>query len=220
MGALQGALRSPAAVAGAAPVAPEADSTSAAEAVPKGGDLQTRSAVEVLELLLPENVDGDELTDLLCLLDDLGLLLNAGGSRGSDGHLDWSRLRRMIQEEFSFFTALAAMAPEGQTPYCIDFGPVYKELDAEGVADASLTDATVEAIVNLPVLSCAWPDDQICEFGSMNFGSLLALIAAVNNPNFLVDDLREPMPARLTSGRKGVQFLLKHRSGIQVRAVR
>jgi len=219
MGALQAALRSPAVDAGAAPVAAEADSAGAA--VQKRADLPfyvTSSADELLELMLPPNAKEDEVTELLVVLDELGLVTAAVGS-GSARPLDWPRLRQMIAEEYSFFPTLSKFVFKGKSGYGIEILRVYEMLEAAGVPPASLTDDTVTAIGRLPVFPGDWTHDQRKEFGTIDFGSLLALIAAVNDRNFPLDDRRDSKPLRCTSVRKGVQFLLDNREKIQVRAV-
>jgi hypothetical protein len=220
MGALQGALRSPAAVAGAAPVAADVDSAGAA--APNRGPVPfyaTSSADVLVELMLPANAKEDEVTEVLSVLDELGLMIGAGG-RGSARQLDWPRLHEMIAVDFSFFTTLSTLAFKGMSGHGIDIWRVFAMLDDAGVPGVSLTDDTVRAIGLLPVFSGTWTVDQVQECSSIDMGSLLVLVAAVNDTTFLFDDTREANPLRCTSVRKGVEFLLLHRAEIQVRAVR
>jgi hypothetical protein len=220
MGALQRALRSPAAVAGAAPVAADVDSAGAA--APNRGPVPfyvTSSADVLVERMLPANAKGDEVTEVLFVLDELGLMIGAGG-RGSPRQLDWPRLHEMIAGDFSFFPTLSTLAFKGKSGHGIDIWRVFALLDEAGVPGASLTDDTVRAIGLLPVFSGTWTEDQVQEFSSIDMGSVLALVASLNDPTFLSDDLREANPLRCTSVRKGVDFLLLHRAEIQVRAAR
>ena len=219
MGALQEALRSPAAVAGAAPVAADVDSAGAA--APNRGPVPfyvASSADELVELMLPANATEDEVTEVLFVLDELGLMSAAGG-RGSPRQLDWPRLHQMIAVDFSFFPTLSTLAFKGTSGHGIDIWRVFALLDDAGVPEASLTDVTVLAIGLLPVFSGTWTEDQVQEFSLIDMGSVLSLVAALNDPTFLSDDLREANPLRCTSVRKGVEFLLLHRAEIQVRAV-
>ena len=215
---MQAALDSPAAPA----VALAASGAASASAVPQrsgvGPPSHVRaSAGDLLAQMLPAEAHEDEASELLTVLEELGLIIDPGGS---GCQLDLPELGRMMFVGYTFFTALYTMAPKGRSGYSIDMRRIFNWFDTDELSDAdSVTDSTLQAILVEPLFTKPWTHDQMSEFRFMNMGTILALIAAALHPRFQFDDLRRN-PSRLTSGRAAVGFLLKHRERIEVRAVR
>ena len=167
--------------------------------------------------MLPADAQEDEISELLTVLEELGLII-ASGSSDSEGQLNLRALRQsMFVSPYKFFTALSTMAPKGQPGYGIDMRRIFDLCDTD---DDSVTDTTLPAILQLPLFTEPWTEKQRREFTVMNMGTILALIAAALDGVFEFENKRVRNPSRLTSGHAAVGFLLQHRQEIEVRAVR
>ena len=176
------------------------------------------SAGDLLAQMLPADAHEDEASELLTVLEELGLIIDAGGS---EFQLDLPALRQSMFVGYTFFTALSTMAPMGQRGYGIDMRRFFDLCDTDDNSDAvSVTDTTLLAILEVPLFSEPWTEKQRREFKFMNMGTILALIAAALDGCFEFEHKRVRNPSRLTSGHAAVGFLLQHRQDIEVRAVR